>query len=413
MTHTHPQTLSPWATRIPLIVLAIGFLSIPFSPTLNSLILITGLWCVINPALRQELIFFIKQPAFFWGCAFYIWMMVRMIGGDPIHHHDKIHFFLHYVNMFLPIFLLPPLIKNKSTQQLMYLCVIISTLCISVLIWLNNLDLSASIRSYYFSQKWIADPEIEPLSVLYVIAIYLTCLLTLEYKKNKLWLGLGVALILWFTYFIFAVQIERVGPACYLIVMTYFLFQKLRLKNVLIVLATVVIAIIALFHWEKKHINPKFVETYEKIHESIFHPARLPSSTAPDIRIYWYEKGWALFKVKPWIGYGTGTFNGGDYVYVGIGPDPTFAGHHVTPENNYLAIMLSLGSIGLFFFGLYLWYIWKITGKLSLENAMYAHGILIIIMCASISYPAFILNISSITCAGLLGVTLGQLRKNN
>ena len=104
-----------WAIKVPFILLVIGFFSIPFSPTLNSLILISGIWCIIYKPLRSQLKFLIHTPAFWLGLIFIIWIFIRCFHDNQlITSHSKWHYFFHYLNLWLTIFLLPPLHKQKT-----------------------------------------------------------------------------------------------------------------------------------------------------------------------------------------------------------------------------------------------------------------------------------------------------------
>lgn len=399
---------SPWAIRLPVLLLALAFLSIPFSPSLNSLVIVIGLWCVIYPPLRKQVGFYVKQPAFFWGCAFYIWIVIRMIHDDPIvSNHLKLHYFLHYFNLFLPIFLLPPLFKQARHRLWIYSCVIFSGFCISVVVWASIWHL-VPIDSCLF-QKYLTI-ETEPMAVLYVFCAYICALLAYQYRTKATTLILCTLLLVWFTFIVVAVQTERVAVVLYIIALAYFLFSHFNKKISFVVTAVFIISAGIYLSLSHSTMHYRAVLAYQNtIHFFDKTTEKIAANTSVGARLYFYKSGAHLLKQKPLTGYGSGTFSGGVGTPKTTALDLQLTSHHMTAENNYLTLALQLGLIGLAIFAFYLFFLFKLAFKTKKMHQHIAVGLLLITCIASIDFPAFSYYIVALMMSGLLGVTLGSL----
>jgi|GEM_PF-4404602 len=390
------------ALKIPLALLAIGFFSIPFSPTLDSLVVITGLWSLFYKPLRIQLKLFTKSPAFLWGSTFFAWWLLRMLHDDPaVTNHLKLHYLLHYLNFFLPMVLLPPIFRNEKSRLIIYASLLFAALLISLMLWnATHLFINSSFLTH---QKFLAS-ETEPMAVFYVFAVYLLTMITWEYKKHKLILYTGIILFFWFSYIIMAVQSERVAIVLYFIACTYFLFTHFSLRYSFFMSAFLIMIASLFITFSHSTIHEKSIKAYTN---TILYFNQTTHSkaeqTSVGLRFGFYQNGIRLLKQKPLMGYGAGTFSGGTIQI----RDTTLKTHLTTPENNYLAIALQLGLIGLAFFLLYLFYLWRYCLLMPDFEQKLGIGILLIISITAFDDPAFAVNISALTFGGLMGVLFG------
>ena len=162
-----------------------------------------------------------------------------MIHDDPIVYPQlKLHYFLHYFNLFLPIFLLPPLSRLAKHRLLMYGSVVVSGLFMSLIVCLSVKHIVPT-DSFVF-KKYLAI-ETEPMAVLYVFCAYIAALLAYHHRTKPFALIIGALLLVWFTFIIFAVQTERV-VVLYCLALVYFLLTNFNKIVCLLISACFAIA---------------------------------------------------------------------------------------------------------------------------------------------------------------------------
>ena len=398
-------------TSTPIFILLISFFAIPFSPTLNALIMVVGLWSVINPKLRYRLRGMINQPAFWWGVGFFVWIIIRSFGGYPETASVKVKFFLHYFNLFLPIFLLPPLFQSIKNRMAIVITVVVSASFFSLVLLFSFLSHAYSVVVLSSFYKYVLHMETLQISVFLATAAYLS--LVICYRCQQVWYKCLLSLLafVWLTVALVFLQHERIGFLLYVIGVLSFLFQYLSIKKALVVSALVVLAVSTLLSVHHTRLSARIlagVNQVRNFHEERGNVTALNHSSI-GTRLFFYQVGFNQWKHNPIIGYGAGTYShhqGGSSAYFIL----HMSGHNGTAENHYLTIALQLGLIGLILFLGYIIQLWRMSSLVPKEEAHIIRTLIIYLLISGIFFPAFTFNIVTITFSGLLGVSFGALQ---
>jgi O-antigen ligase len=408
MTDNSKQSL---VVGVPVFILLVSFFAIPFSPTLNALIMVVGLWCIVNSQLRHKLKNMINQPAFWWGLGFFIWIVIRSFGGYPESASVKFKFFLHYFNLFLPVFLLPPLFEYSKNRLAVMIAVMISAGVFAIVLLLSTLYHTHHYTGLLPAYKYVLHIETLQISVFLAVAAYLSLMLC--YRSRQVWYYCALCMFnfVWLTIALVFFQHERIGLLLYFIGVLLFLFQHFSLKRALIIavlaIGTVVLMLSVHHSFLSRRIvvGVKQIESFQKDKTNVM----AINHSSVGTRLFFYQIGFKQWKHSPIIGYGSGTYShhqGGNSAYFIL----HMSGHNGTAENHYLTIALQLGLIGLILFLGYMVQLWRMSILVPLFEAHMIRTLITFLLVSGIFFPAFTFNIVTITFAGLLGVSFGALQ---
>lgn len=161
-----------------------------------------------------------------------------------------------------------------------------------------------------------------------------------SHKKNQYWWLVPTTVFV--TYYILFISPGRTGQIIFLLLSCLFIFQRLPKKYMY--LPVLVLGIMIATAW---YLPSSFKDRMsESIHNTIHYQENkaIKKETSVGLRFEFYTNSWEIFKMKPWFGWGTGSF---PETYAREALDVNSGLLTTNPHNQYLHIMVSLGVIGL------------------------------------------------------------------
>jgi len=266
---------------------------------------------------------------------------------------------LLYISFFILLF------QNKQLQKAAlysFLTSITVMLLLSYFVVLFEINIAkATVAHPYLFKNYITQ------SILTTIAAYFLTILSIEYKKYRIWLLLIVLLAVFNLIFM---SHGRIGYVLFAVLSLLLFFQFYRLKGMLIggVIISVLITMAYLTSDVlQQRINKVFLdlEAYQQGE----------METSIGLRTEYYRHSFALFMQHPFIGTGTGSF------------EPRYAGLAVkektpvttNPHNEYLMAAVQWGSVGLFLLLWLFFQLWRTSFYLSQQYVWMAQGLVVAI----------------------------------
>ena len=396
-----------------------GLVFSPVSSTLSVLIKLAPLAGMLHTRWRQHWREIINwKPAAFIA-VFLLWLTINMFSSYA-EWHDRLKNLLHYVS-FLPVVCLAPvLFTQKKWRVVAIRSFLISALCFAMLFWLVRTGGAAHLLQPHPAMlKFInrlARINPQEFSVMLGLAVYLTVLQIIfiliqragqkaqpitalrdmapRALSGRQWFAIicyGLIFIL-LGYVLSEVQTERIGlvVCCLLLLAIPFQVCHVKLAAKCSVLLLFIVGLLLLL--------PGNSEKVARTYHGIMSYKQSGTLTSSGVRLRGYHRAWLLWQHHRMAGYGTGsfTFSGSGFLG-GIG--------HV--ENDYLGLLLQQGLVGLFLWLLVLLSFWQHIRHLPLFEKAVARGVLLGVMIAANTYPAFLVNNTMAWLVALLGVCFG------
>lgn len=417
----------------------LGLFCAPVSATINILMKLAVLLALVTPAWRQHWRRIMRWPLSWCIVAVLAWMLLNMIGSAAsVHYRHKI--FLHYASFLLICSFAPVLFIQAIWRRALLYCLIASAVVLALNYWLAvgsfAVSLAHTAPHLHTKLSHIALAHSQELSVLFALGAYLSllqlCFMVFPQRREAMsqsaalkqarpvrqalhgeklqarwplrslaswslkascvWWGL---LALLCAYVLLQVQAERVGVVvliALLIVLPWQIFSK---KTAGVACLVVLVALIGLSL--TPGVQEKSMRTYHGVQQFVQHGTQ----TSSGIRLTGLRKAWQLWLHSPWRGYGTGTFSSGFDQQM-----PAQLGMIV--ENNYIGLLAQQGVIGLLLWLVMLVAMWLQLKAYPLYEKTVGRGVLLAVVIAANSYPAFLVNNSMAWCVAALAACYGS-----
>lgn len=307
-------------------------------PLSNSMTTIVSLLVAIACALyidRANFIVIIKHPV---TIAILIFIALNIIGvsysmaaKDEIYQALRKYTRLLYFPLLLPLF-------YQSHWRHAAIITFVAAVLVSVLAALNAQMLV--FKDSIFTSLFVA------------FAIFILAHYTYDYKRYRL---LTIPLISLFSYYLFFINIGRIGQLVFIMLFVLFAWQRVRhtIKNQILTVSSLLLIVIGSMVFPSSFMarqNVAFQEIDQYIKNDV-----VPHESSIGTRLILAQNSLQLIKLKPWFGFGTGSFGA---AYAEYANEKTSKEPRVNPHNQYLLEWVELGILGILSL---LYLLWSLT----------------------------------------------------
>jgi O-antigen ligase len=203
-----------------------------------------------------------------------------------------------------------------------------------------------SILTWYYSGVTFRDSIFSSLFAAFLV--FTLAHYCFENRSNRLLLWLAIPIMLFLTHFLFFKGDGRVGQYLFVMFVVLFVWQrfvfniKMYIGAFAILCAVIGGSFLASDHFVHRH-NKAWQEIQQYMHED---EANIPYGSSLGTRLILAHNSWELVKLKPWLGWGTGSFR---EVYAEYAPEAQIKEdiQRTNPHNQYLLTWVELGLPGL------------------------------------------------------------------
>lgn len=178
-------------------------------------------------------------------------------------------------------------------------------------------------------------------SLFVAYSIFILAHYTLDYKRYRL---LTVPLILFFTYYLFFINIGRIGQLIFILLFVLFAWQRVKhtIKAQLLMIIPLILIITISIVLPSSFMRRQNIAIQEA--SEFLHNANISHESSIGTRLILAQNSWQLIELKPWFGFGTGSYRA---AYAKFASELPSKEPRVNPHNQYLLTWVELGLVGL------------------------------------------------------------------
>lgn len=183
-------------------------------------------------------------------------------------------------------------------------------------------------------------------------AVFILAHYSMDYKRYRL---LTIPLILFFSYYLFFINIGRIGQLIFIMLFVLFSWQRIQhtLKAQFLILSPLVLIVGASVVFPSSFMARQN-KAFQEIDQYLQVDA-VPYESSIGTRLVLAKNSLKLIKLKPLFGFGTGSFKAAYAKYAG---EPPSKEPRTNPHNQYLLMWVELGVFGLLSL---LYLLWSLT----------------------------------------------------
>ena len=361
-------------------VLLFGFFICLSTALMNIFLALALVFTLFSGRLRRYAHVSVRNPVclaaillFLLLAAGTIWSVAE--GGNPYRVLNKYNE-LWYVSLLLPLF------SSVRRQRFAINAFLLSTSIVLVLVYAIHLNVIPEFNIPKGNNQILHVTARDPFGndilvnilMSYAMFIFANRALTAE-RAGKIAYAVLSLLAAYYTIFISSGTTGQITSLCLLVL---FLVQILGWKSILPVVF--VLASILVYGYAGERTSLRYGVTKIVDGVELYYGEGDPQPDSVALRLEFAHNSITLFKENPWIGTGTGSIG---LVYGGLPPEEVSLGPTDNPHNEYLAIAIQLGVLGLF--GLLALFAIQWTSTLRVvdfEHRRLAQGLVVLIVVA-------------------------------
>lgn len=393
------------AAILSLLLTSVGLFFLPVSIGLSNFLILAAIVSIFVGQWRQRLSM-VFQYRFVWIAMVFVAFIFCAAFWNAWSIHAGLAEWKKYTYKIVIFILLLPLLCHAKWRCRAFGAMIIGAIFISIILSLLNIfHLPNSITvATVFGHQVRLDYSPWSLIPLSILCAYLAYALLLMASKDSLSNRMRFYYLvggLWFYIYLFFFNPKRTGMVCALVLLIVLAFQKLRFRWAITILIGLVILAALLYQF-----SPMVHKRFDQAHANIisYHQAAETDFTSKHayqaiisplgLRFYAVHLGMQLFKHKPVLGYGSGSFSDAYHALHNkflIHFERTYFGD---PDNAYLYVAVQWGIVGLALFLLWMIVQFYEARHLASDHKKLARGLIINFMVACLFSSAFWEHIS-------------------
>ncbi len=393
------------AVILSLLLVSIGLFFLPISIGLSNFLIVAAVVSLFAGQWRQRFSM-IFQYRFVWVSLAFVVFIFCAAFWNSWNLHAGIMEWKKYTYKIIVFLLLLPFLCHARWRRRAFWSLVLGAVLISIILSvLRIFHLADSVTiATLFHHKIRLDYSpwsLIPLSILCAYLAYALLLLACQtdlISRVRVYYFVGA---LWFYIYLFFFNPKRTGMVCALVLLIVLAFQKLRFRRAITILFSLAILVVLLYQFSPM-VHKRFdkaranIASYQQAAQSGFtEKGSYQAIISPlGLRFYAVHLGQQLFKHKPLLGYGSGSFSDAYHSLHDkflIHFERTYFGD---PDNAYLYVAVQWGAVGLILFLLWMIVQFYEAKHLTLNHKRLARGLIINFMVACLFSSAFWEHIS-------------------